>query len=105
MLRDGDKVWVGDVTPWNGWTGIGYCHFCETGPMETYFEFSYRVNEGDTKYVSDACHKCTRNLMQRDAEYQSKSFWQNCVDLGKNNYDVYLRYQLIDNFDVVRSQK
>lgn len=105
MLKENDEVWVSDVTPWNGWIGIGYCKFCETGPMETYFEFSYRINQGEKIYVSDACHGCTRNLMKRDVEYQSREFWQNCVDLGKNNYDVYREYDLIDNFHLTRSHR
>lgn len=47
MLKEGDSV------EWLDWY---------------WFEFSYRVNQGEKLYVSDACHGCIRNLMQRDAE-------------------------------------
>ena len=102
-LKPGDVTDVSDVRPWNGWCAIDYCKLCGDGPMATSFEFGYTVNgqPGDKRiYVSEGCHRCTRELVDHDPFYQSRDQWVVCVRAGKNTYDVYRTYGLIDDFHI-----
>lgn len=96
---------VYDITPWNGWCAISTCKLCFKGPFATTFEFRYKINqETESRYVSDACLKCTRALVDRDPFYQSREQWQKCVYDGKNNYRIYREYGLIDDFGIVKKK-
>lgn len=94
------KIWVGNITPWNAWTSCDYCKLCKNGPLITSFEFDYSIND-EEKYVREACTSCTRDLIKHDAEYNDIEIWKKSIKEGKNTYNIFVKYGLIDeiNFD------
>jgi len=79
---------------------MDYCQLCRGGPFSTTFEFRYSVRGGggEVLYVREACSCCTLKLTRRDPVYCSREHWQENRAAGKNTYDVYLRYGIIDDY-------
>lgn len=101
---------VSDIVPWHVWCAPNdYCKLCGKGPLPYSFEYSYRVVSfsGDTTlvtpplhyhYVSEACSTCTLQLTRHDPFFCDPKTWIGHLKAGRNTYDKYLEYGLIDDF-------
>jgi hypothetical protein len=98
QLTETDITDVSDIKPWCGWCPIDKCKLCHKGPFSTTFEFTYNVNDGEDIYISEGCQACTKILTDHDPVYCSREHWVKARADGKNTYDVYLRYGIINNF-------
>ncbi len=96
-LPAGALVDMTDVKTWSGWCDIDYCKLCGSGPHQHTHEFSYSVDGGARRYVSEGCGRCTRELVNRDPFFQSRENWARNVAAGKNTYRHYVLYGLIDD--------
>jgi hypothetical protein len=105
-FEEGDVTDVSNVRPWDCWCGPSdYCKLCGVGPIGPSFEFSYNVVGGERHYVSEGCRDCTYALLKRDPFWQSRDEWIKCVRMGKNTYDHYLAYGLIDDFKLTAEER